>query len=190
MCERLRVPLAPEKVVSPTTRLMFLGIEIDTHALQMRLLPEKLVCLTACLSSWPYHLHRDRESLIGLLSHACKVIWLGQSGCSTTCEPKTLTSDASSSTLVAVSTQTWHGDRSLHPHETEYLTGLPPRSCRTSPPMAPAFLHYIRTPRDQLARFTTQLAPNHRVLQLVLLQCTEVVISYWLSPVINNYWRC
>ena len=36
VCARLRVPLAPEKMMGPATCLPFLGIEIDTQAALMR----------------------------------------------------------------------------------------------------------------------------------------------------------
>ena len=53
-CERLGVPLAPEKVIGLTTCLTFLGIQHDTHALQMWLPPEKLSRLMVRLAQWPY----------------------------------------------------------------------------------------------------------------------------------------
>ena len=37
LCERLKVPIAPEKVEGSTTMLTFLGIEIDTNQMILRL---------------------------------------------------------------------------------------------------------------------------------------------------------
>ena len=34
LCSHLGVPLAPSKIVGPTTRLVFLGIELDTVAME------------------------------------------------------------------------------------------------------------------------------------------------------------
>ena len=42
LCERLRVPLATEKLEGPTTCLTFLGIKVDTEAMELRLLERKL----------------------------------------------------------------------------------------------------------------------------------------------------
>ena len=42
LCERLKVPIAPEKVEGPTTMLTFLGIEIDTNQMILRLPHKKI----------------------------------------------------------------------------------------------------------------------------------------------------
>ena len=42
-CGRLGVPIALEKCEGPTTCLIFLGIEIDTQALELRLPADKLI---------------------------------------------------------------------------------------------------------------------------------------------------
>ena len=49
---RLGVPVATQKLEGPTTCLTFLGIEIDTMALQLRLPQVKLVELRALVSTW------------------------------------------------------------------------------------------------------------------------------------------
>ena len=51
-CEELGVPLAMEKLKGPTTRLIFLGIEIDTTSGSMRLPEEKLAHLNQALQPW------------------------------------------------------------------------------------------------------------------------------------------
>ena len=48
----LRVPLAMEKLEGPVTRLTFLGIEIDTDHMVLRLPQEKLTELRAILAQW------------------------------------------------------------------------------------------------------------------------------------------
>ena len=49
---RLGVPVATQKLEGPTTCLTFLGIEINTMALQLRLPQVKLVELRALVSTW------------------------------------------------------------------------------------------------------------------------------------------
>ena len=81
-CEELGVPLAMEKLEGPTTRLIFLGIEIDTTSGSMRLPEEKLARLHQALQSWAGRkacTRRELESLVGLLHHACRVIRPGRS---------------------------------------------------------------------------------------------------------------
>ena len=51
-CKLLGVPLAPEKIVGPTCQLTFLGIEIDSESLQLRLPQEKLDKLKLLINSW------------------------------------------------------------------------------------------------------------------------------------------
>ena len=50
--DRLGIPLAPEKMVGPTTELTYLGIVIDSAAMVTRLPPEKLHDLTSLLHVW------------------------------------------------------------------------------------------------------------------------------------------
>ena len=76
-CETLGVPIAPEKLVGPSTCLTFLGIEIDTEEGVMRLPAEKLARIQSQICDWSqrrvcrgWHL----ESLIGLLQHTCRVV--------------------------------------------------------------------------------------------------------------------
>ena len=51
-CERLGQPVEPEKDEGPATRLLFLGIELDSMALELRLPPEKLTHLQRELTMW------------------------------------------------------------------------------------------------------------------------------------------
>ena len=82
VCNELGVPIADHKRDGPTTRIVYLGIEIDTVASQLRLPPEKLERLRTLLRQWSYRKacpRKDLESLIGQLNHACKVVRAGRS---------------------------------------------------------------------------------------------------------------
>ena len=82
LCGELGVPIAEHKMDGPTTCLMFLGIEIDTVAGQLRLPGEKLQRLQALLRQWGDRKvcsRKNLESLVGMLNHACKVVRAGRS---------------------------------------------------------------------------------------------------------------
>ena len=81
VCAELGVPLALDKLEGPTTKLTFLGIEIDTEAGVLRLPEEKLLRLKSLLAQWsPRRSCRRQqlESLIGTLHHACRVVKPGR----------------------------------------------------------------------------------------------------------------
>ena len=80
-CKILKLPLALQKLEGPTTCLTFLGIELDTSLLQLRLPAEKLSRLQRTLTSWAGRrscLKRDLQSLVGLLHDASIVIKPGR----------------------------------------------------------------------------------------------------------------
>ena len=80
-CHKLELPLAKPRHVVPTTCLVFLGIEIDTLARSLMLPEEKLQRLIQTLNEWgdkKVCTHRQLESFIGLLNHACKVVFPGR----------------------------------------------------------------------------------------------------------------
>ena len=80
-CETLGVPLAPGKVLGPAQRLTFLGIEIDTVSMSIRLPLDKLHKLnTSVLEMWERRKVTKREliSFVGFLSFACKVVKPGR----------------------------------------------------------------------------------------------------------------
>ena len=82
LCGELGVPIAEHKTDGPTC-LVFLGIEIDTVAGQLRLPGEKLKRLQALLRQWGNRKvcsRKDLESLVGMLNHACKVVRAGKTG--------------------------------------------------------------------------------------------------------------
>ena len=81
-CAELGIPIAEHKREGPVTCLTFLGIEVDTVAMQLRLPLDKLRRLQGLLSDWGDKKtceRRELESLIGLLNHACKVVRCGRS---------------------------------------------------------------------------------------------------------------
>ena len=81
-CKELGIPLAPHKSVGPTTCLVFLGIEIDTIAMELRLPADKLSNLKLLLAEWQFKKVCTREkleSLLGHLNHACSVVRPGRS---------------------------------------------------------------------------------------------------------------
>ena len=82
VCQSLGFPIAFNKVEGPSTLITFLGILIDTVAMELRLPPEKLESLMQLLQQWqtPRRKTTKREllSLIGKLSFAAKVIPAGR----------------------------------------------------------------------------------------------------------------
>ena len=88
LCDQVGLPVAPEKTEGPTTKLIFLGIELDTQSMQLRLPPEKRMRLLAAMAHWTgprgrpaartTGKKRELLSLIGLLSHAAKVVQPGR----------------------------------------------------------------------------------------------------------------
>ena len=74
-------PVEPDKMEGPSIVLVFPGIEIDTVAMQLRLPQEKLICIKELLWQWRGKKgcrRKELKSLIGVLSHACKVVKPGR----------------------------------------------------------------------------------------------------------------
>ena len=81
VCDDAGLPMEPSKSVGPTTSLVFLGIQIDSDKGELRLPDEKLTQLQELITTWRGRKAcRKREllSLIGSLSHACKVVRAGR----------------------------------------------------------------------------------------------------------------
>ena len=81
LCEQLRVPVSKSKVEGPATILTFLGISLDTVAMELRLPEEKLRRLKLLIQQWKTKkacTKRDLLSLIGQLQHACRVVRPGR----------------------------------------------------------------------------------------------------------------
>ena len=80
-CNKLGVPLALDKLLGPSTVLPFLGIELDTATMELRLLADKLYNLQSLIKSWQGRkscTKRELLSLIGHLQHAGKVVKPGR----------------------------------------------------------------------------------------------------------------
>ena len=80
-CEKVGFPVAEEKTVGPATVIRFLGIELDSDQMQLRLPLEKLEKLRVLVASWRKRKgcrKRELQSLAGHLNHACKVVRPGR----------------------------------------------------------------------------------------------------------------
>ena len=74
--ERLGLPITLDKTIGPTTRLTFLGIEIDSVQQQLRLPSDKLARLRSMLAEWDGKRNASKhvlQVLLGYLSHAATV---------------------------------------------------------------------------------------------------------------------
>ena len=81
-CEDTGTPIKTVKSEGPCTRLTFLGIELYSVAMEVRLPNVKLARLRESLAMWRRKKackKRDLLSIIGSLSHACKVVKHGGS---------------------------------------------------------------------------------------------------------------
>lgn len=79
--DRLGIPLAPDKLEGPTSRLVFLGILIDSNLMECSLPPDKLSELVTELHTWSSRkkcIKRELLSLIGKLNFACRIIPAGR----------------------------------------------------------------------------------------------------------------
>ena len=75
ICREAGLPLEPNKTIGPASTLTFLGIELDSVALQIRLPADKLADVQASLRRWRVKLScikTELLSLIGTLSHAAR----------------------------------------------------------------------------------------------------------------------
>ena len=81
VCRQLGVPLAMHKLEGPACCLAFLGITINTEAMELRLPADKLARLGNMIQQWrvqKYCSKRELLSLIGHLQHACRVVKPGR----------------------------------------------------------------------------------------------------------------
>ena len=81
MCRELRVPLAEDKTIEPTTCLTFLRLQIDS-AMQMVSVPEEKILgisekISAALNTPKISL-KSLQSLIGSLSFICRAVAPGR----------------------------------------------------------------------------------------------------------------
>ena len=81
LCERINAPIKSSKIEGPTTSITFLGIHLDTIAMEASITSERKEALLAELNQM-YWRHRCKKrellSLIGKLSFACKVVPSGR----------------------------------------------------------------------------------------------------------------
>lgn len=79
--DRLELPVAIEKLEGPTSRLTFLGIQLNSVGMEVCLPPSKLSELMELLQSWLGKRRCRRselESLVGKLAHASTVVKPGK----------------------------------------------------------------------------------------------------------------
>ena len=77
LCEQLGIPMAADKTEGPVPCLTFLGIELDTAAMQARLPQVKLDELRRLAVEWEGKskaLKQEAQSLAGVLNFACSVV--------------------------------------------------------------------------------------------------------------------
>ena len=76
---RLGIPLAPDQLEGPTSRLVFLGILIDSNPMECSLPPDKLSELVTELHTWSSQKKciKRELSLIGKLNFAYRIIPAG-----------------------------------------------------------------------------------------------------------------
>ena len=80
-CQRLGVPVAQEKCAGPAAVLVFLGFELDTNQMVIRLPEVKLHRTQSLVRDWlgkKACKKRDLESLLGHLQHAATVVHPGR----------------------------------------------------------------------------------------------------------------
>jgi len=79
--KRLGLPIAINKLEGPWTCLSFLGFEIDSLSMEIRLPYSKVTELQELLDQWLGRrscTRKELESLVGKLAHACKVVRPGK----------------------------------------------------------------------------------------------------------------
>ncbi|XP_062567617.1 uncharacterized protein LOC134229845 [Saccostrea cucullata] len=81
LCDKIGIPLNPNKTCLPNTNIIIYGIEVDSIAMECCLPDDKISKIEAQLSSFSMRkkitLH-ELQSLIGLLNFACSVISPGR----------------------------------------------------------------------------------------------------------------
>ena len=79
--EDMGIPLAPEKIVGPATRIPYLGIGIDSVEMMMYITQEKYEELVVILPNWRLRRSCTKQqllSLIGKLSYVSKIVQPGR----------------------------------------------------------------------------------------------------------------
>ena len=81
VCREAGVPIEESKSEGPASALTFLGIESISVAMEIRLPADKLTQLQCLLRQWRGKkacTKRELQSIIGSMSHACKVVRPGR----------------------------------------------------------------------------------------------------------------
>ena len=95
--KNLQVPMKQSKLEGPDTCLTFLGIEIDTEKLQLRLKRKKQADLRALLASYMCHTSIQKKEIERILYISLLAKWCGQEDDSCTdythCRKSALTQD-------------------------------------------------------------------------------------------------
>jgi hypothetical protein len=79
--KQLGLPIAPDKLEAPSTRVTFLGIVIDTQSMMISLDEKRLAELNALIREWQTKTlasRRDMQSIIGKLAFASKAVVSGR----------------------------------------------------------------------------------------------------------------
>ena len=82
LCQRLGVRISLKKLEGPVSSLSFLGLQLDTEKMEVRLPEDKMARLHQLLSEWSSRrtcTKREFLSLLGVLHHACQVVPPGRS---------------------------------------------------------------------------------------------------------------
>jgi hypothetical protein len=80
--DKLGLPIAPDKLEQPQTRVIFLGIIIDTEQMTLSLDETRLGEIKSMLVDWQSKTHaskRELQTIIGILSFASKAVVSGRS---------------------------------------------------------------------------------------------------------------
>ncbi len=80
-CQRLGVPIAPEKCAGPASVLVYLGLELDSNQMEVRLPEEKLrrtLGLVREWVGWKACKRKELDSLLGHLQHTATVVRPGR----------------------------------------------------------------------------------------------------------------
>ena len=81
LCERINAPIKSSKIEGSDTSITFLGIHLDTIAMEASITPERKEALLAELNQLYWRRRckkRELLSLIGKLSFTCKVVPSGR----------------------------------------------------------------------------------------------------------------
>ena len=83
-CQSLGVPLVADKIAAPATTLVFLGIDLHTECMEVRLPDDKPSWLCKELqqwAAWKCCRHKEHEYLLGILNFDCTVLPSGRPSC-------------------------------------------------------------------------------------------------------------